>query len=919
MTALRLYRVCSRFGGGAGIIAVLGLVLAGCPATTETPVFAPELTGTVSLSGNPNVGHSLTADISGLGGSGSVSFRWERTVPEGGFVSIRMGSDHDYFTHSSYTVQPVDYGQQLRVIATRSGYSGYVASYLTGVVSLLDLAGYVTIDGYHEVGSTLIANTSGLNGAGTPVFQWHRGNPAGTIFIPIPGANDPFFIVQTADIGFPFQVTVYYMNHTGSVTSEGTGQMLDRTVATQLNALRDMPVLPSAHRLEARFDEAISAQLLNFPGPIEITLESRAGVNTVLSLDGTGSMFTVGSGVTLILENVTLQGTVGNNNALVVVGNGSSLVMNDGSLITGNINPSDLLANRGGGVRVNPGGVFVLDGGEISDNIAHEGGGVFNQGSFVMYDGVIRNNIVQGTNAAGGGVSNRGTGTFTMRDGEISGNTALWGGGVASWHGGNFVMEGGIIYNNDGSTGGGGAFAGGGGTFTMQDGYIRGNRSVGTGTSNGGGVAVSGGAPGAMDWGIFIMHGGKISGNTARQAGGGVSNWTNGRFQMRGGIIYRNTANFSGGGVISFGAGWFSMTGGEISANTAPEGGGLNNQGGALFVMNGGTIHGVDAGSLANTASVSGGGATFINLPGAAGSRVTSGMLNEDHTSATGLQDFPTNNINISVDVENGEVMRISTTTLAHAGYSVRLVAYTGTAPHITEHIINDWIGVPATGAINLIFPAIPGNWYIGLQLAPAVGNATVYTVTRDLVRGVNAIPFGDFTPGGGLPPPTTVTSITITDIPAGYQGRGGDVDFGWSPDGVSITWTHPAVNPITSSMTFNITAAWEPGPRDLVAAFLFPPWHPDGEDVPESMYQGTIDLVAGPNSFPLSALTNIIYNNAAAGIAPFGHAMQLIERKIRPVEPLMSGDMFIQETFNAHLSLEWRGQAQPERLQSVR
>ncbi|HJA02842.1 MAG TPA: hypothetical protein H9797_05645 [Candidatus Gallimonas gallistercoris] len=88
----------------------------------------------------------------------------------------------------------------------------------------------------------------------------------------------------------------------------------------------------------------------------------------------------------------------------------------------------------GGGVRVEGGGAFILEGGYITDNTAEDGAGVFV--------------------SVGGG--------FTMTGGTIMGNTATGtGGGVCLLGGSSFTMTGGRIVDNKASEIGGGVFAAG--------------------------------------------------------------------------------------------------------------------------------------------------------------------------------------------------------------------------------------------------------------------------------------------------------------------------------------------------------------------------------------------------------------------------------------------------------------------------
>ena len=322
------------------------------------------------------------------------------------------------------------------------------------------------------------------------------------------------------------------------------------TLTEKLQWLNSNAESNSFYILEVSEDEFLGPQTLSYNDIINATsgyniyiqLIGIGGVKNI-ELYGTGSLFTIGNGVTLILdENIVLKGT-----SRVYVWSGN-LILNNGSKITGN-----LFSNLdGGGVLVN-GGTFTMNGGEISGNAAYSGGGVYiSNGTFTMNGGEISGNT------AGGGVyvSN---GTFTMTGGEISGNTAgNYGGGVYV-NGGTFTMTGGKISGNTASNYYGGGVYISNGTFTMIGGEISGNTassSYSSSSSYGGGVHISNGT--------FTMTGGEISGNTASSYGGGV--YVDGTFAMTGGEISGNTA-YSGGGVYVDGT--FAMTGGEISGNTA--------------------------------------------------------------------------------------------------------------------------------------------------------------------------------------------------------------------------------------------------------------------------------------------------------------------------------------------------------------
>jgi hypothetical protein len=136
---------------------------------------------------------------------------------------------------------------------------------------------------------------------------------------------------------------------------------------------------------------------------VTIILES-VGAEHTIQLTGTGSLFTIADGFTLVLNNnITLKGVGGNTAALVTVSEGANLVMWNGAKITGNTSSGKW------------------------------GGGVYNAGTFTMYGGEISGNSAtstnDGTGSYGGGVYNNG-GTFIKYVGIISGNTAGHGNAV---------------------------------------------------------------------------------------------------------------------------------------------------------------------------------------------------------------------------------------------------------------------------------------------------------------------------------------------------------------------------------------------------------------------------------------------------------------------------------------------------------
>ena len=283
---------------------------------------------------------------------------------------------------------------------------------------------------------------------------------------------------------------------------------------------------------------------------------------------------------------IMYNGKISGNNSSGVEAQ-SLFEMYDGMIC--NNKTSDL----GGGVYVSDSGEykynFKMYGGEISDNEAKDGAGVFILGKKVaMNGGIISRNK---STDDGGGVYNEG-GTFEMSGGEISNNTTInFGGGVFNKRG-IFTMSDGTTISGNKAMYGGGVFKESG-TFTMSGGTITGNESAGTSASASGGGVYN-------DADAFTMSGGTITQNKSQCDGGGVYNQS-GTFEMYGGAITDNETKEYGGGVYNNGT--FTMSGGEITRNKSEQyAGGVEQASEESFKMSG------TAEITNNTANSNGGG-----------------------------------------------------------------------------------------------------------------------------------------------------------------------------------------------------------------------------------------------------------------------------------------------------------------------
>ena len=300
-----------------------------------------------------------------------------------------------------------------------------------------------------------------------------------------------------------------------------------------------------------------------------------------------GGRFVMSGG---IIENNTaycttngeVQSGSGRGGGVYITGSGSFEM--SGGMLRGNGWAHFAEANcgtiYGGGVYVDKDATFVMTGGTFGDKgvwganavestitrYPARGGNVYVAGKFIMdlpHDAPDGNLWLGYSNSVAGGVYVADGGQFTMKGGLIGDSK---GGNVYVDCGGSFVMDDGKIDNSVGASGNGNGV------------YINGeSESVyGTFTMNGGTIsdqsAVEGGAVHIHEYAIFTMNNGEIKGNSSLgdtyAEGGGVYVAPNAVFNMAGGSIKDNKAGTHGGGVYVDEHGTFNLSCGEITGNT---------------------------------------------------------------------------------------------------------------------------------------------------------------------------------------------------------------------------------------------------------------------------------------------------------------------------------------------------------------
>jgi len=386
------------------------------------------------------IGAKLTiAKIFELGGKGYYEHNWDDTTTE----TIRKETN----TTTSLT-NTIEYGtshvfetmRSRKFLLTKEDKTGY---YRYTYFSVSDVYLYVIRD----------------SDTGDFYYEFREYIKPGVFFWDIDYSETPSFRKSDAT-SFEFDISI--LNNLPK-TSVNLVAIPGSTLVDKLNWLQTYAQSNGVYVLEVNADENIESHSLSYSGRTNITITLR-GVdpNRAISVSSDGQMFTVDSGVTLILDNnITLQG---HYTLIDVYG---TLVMNSGVFITGYAQNESLIDDGDRSITVtipSPGGTtesLIVNGddGEISSSIPTPGGVDGKPGSLVV----------------GGIVSVNNGGSFTMNGGNISGSIASHGGGVRV-SGGTFTMKGGEISGNTATSYGGGVYLSRG-TFTKTGGTITGYAS----------------------------------------------------------------------------------------------------------------------------------------------------------------------------------------------------------------------------------------------------------------------------------------------------------------------------------------------------------------------------------------------------------------------------------------------------------
>jgi predicted outer membrane repeat protein len=310
-----------------------------------------------------------------------------------------------------------------------------------------------------------------------------------------------------------------------------------------------------------------------------ITLTNTITISADTTIDGSGQtvtisgndavrVFTVNSGVTFNLDELT----VANGFAAGDAGGG---ILNAGTLTVSNSILLDNNAHYGGGILNDSGGWLTVNHSSFSGNGTPSSGG--SGGAITNYNRLSVNHSTFSGNASleGGAIANMRGGVVIVSDSTFSENVAHWGGGGIYDAG--YFFDGVVTVTN--STFSANHADTGGGILTYGNLTVTNSTFIGNRASGGGGVWNNGGTA-TVDDSTF-------SGNRADlYQGGGIS--SDGTLTVSNSTFFGNSATASGGGGIwnngEFGTA--TVTNSTFSVNNASSGGGIYTLGNNMIVTN---------------------------------------------------------------------------------------------------------------------------------------------------------------------------------------------------------------------------------------------------------------------------------------------------------------------------------------------
>ena len=504
------------------------------PAGLAFSVDSSSYTSNQSLQWTPGVSHTLstTSPQTTLGATYTFSFWSDGTGTTASttdnVLPTATAAYTAVFTASSYELIVTPNNASYGTVTAPSG-SGY---YSPGATVTLTA---VPAIGYYFTGWTGSSDVASPSSASTTVTMNGPENIAANF------AAIPNFVVNVAtdnDNGNAAKCTAQSSTTTNS--TDANCELRDALAAAASagagNIYFDSSKFPSA--------TAIPETNATMAIPPNTSIYGLASPAITVQGNGSASVFSVASGVSASISNLTITSVAGSgpSNGGGIFDDGGNISLSH-STITGNA-----ASNNGGGIYAS-GGTLTLSNSTITNNTGSTlGGGIYIAGGSLTIDSsTIANNNPSYSGTGGGGLYVDGGATVNIARSTLSGNESGGFGGAINVASGSVTISNGSTVSGNSTNGGGGGGIASYDTLIVNDSTISANRAgLLGGPGSGGGIDVASGSA--------TIAFSTLSGNSAGLLGGGLL-INSGAVTLINDTISANAAanglaNPTGGGIV---------------------------------------------------------------------------------------------------------------------------------------------------------------------------------------------------------------------------------------------------------------------------------------------------------------------------------------------------------------------------------
>ena len=340
-----------------------------------------------------------------------------------------------------------------------------------------------------------------------------------------------------------------------------------------------------------------------------VTFSSNMPGNTIVLNQGDIGIFgdiTISINAASVTGGITIDAN--ESSRVLTISRNGAVSLNNLTIMNGSS------SDTGGGIRANPGSSVELIDSKLLDNYASFGGGIYaREASITVIDSTISGNSA----GDGGGISAYESSTVELNNTTVSNNTAARGGGIEVVSGTTLELRNSTVTNNSAIINGGGIHAGlpyrdGGTVVNVVNSTLSSNKTTGESRTN---PDSNGGAIFAINSSTITVSNSTLNGNSAFDDGGAI-HAVDSTVEISNSTLSSNSAFGNGpSGEEIDGDGGANYARGQAMnltlSNSTLSGNDADDDGGAVFVRQSGTVT-IENSTLSNNKALDDGGGLAI-------------------------------------------------------------------------------------------------------------------------------------------------------------------------------------------------------------------------------------------------------------------------------------------------------------------